>query len=330
VLLPLLNGSNIYAYWGDMTPTNQPPASSNVWINAGYEIVYHLKETNFPYADSTGQYPATNGVAPIQTNGVVGHAQAFNGTSQYLSPGSVTLSNAFTTYAWAYLPSSAPAQIQTLWCNQHGGYGNNGFSEFINAYNTSDHGILLASGDSGSQGAQPEFTGAFSPGQWHLLAVSYNQQTSTVNTFLDGNFVGSGGCASDFALTNALNLGAFLDPTFWWTGDIDESRIQNGIASTNWVVTTYQNMALSSYVSYSALNSAPFLSITATTNGYVLSWPTSDGSFTLQTTTNLLSTVSNPSAWKSAGTPVVTNGVNQLTVPTNSANSFYRLQGAGQ
>jgi hypothetical protein len=333
VLIPLLNGSNIYAYWGDLTPTNQPPASSNVWINSGYEIVYHLKESAPPYADSTGQYPATNltnGTPPLQTNGVIGHGLALNGTSQAISPGAVTLSNQFTTYTWAYLSPSAAAQIQTLWCNQPGGYGNSGFAEFINAYNTSDHGILIANGDNVSQKYQQEFTGAFSPGQWHLLAVSYDQQAAVFNCFLDGSSVGSGGCANDFPLTNNLNLGAFLDPTFWWTGNVDEARIQYGIASTNWMQTTYQNMSSSSYVSYSALNSAPFLSITATTSGYILSWPTNDGSFTLETATNLLQTVSSPSAWKSAGTPVVVNGVNQLTVPTNSGSSFYRLQGAGQ
>ncbi len=154
VQVPVLNGANIWAYWGNPNDTDVPPASSNVWLGAGYKIVYHLKQSAFPFADSTGQYPATKGVAPAPTAGVVGHGESFNGTSDYISPGPVTLSNQFTTYAWIYVNPSA-ANIQTIWANQVGGYGSNGFSWFVDTYNTSDRITHFDSGNGAGSGADP-------------------------------------------------------------------------------------------------------------------------------------------------------------------------------
>jgi hypothetical protein len=324
--VPLLNGTNIWAYWGNSNDMDIAPGPTNVWLDASYEIVYHLKETNFPYADSTGQYPATNGVATTQTVGVVGHGQSFNGTSDFLSPGAVTLSNMFTTYAWVYLDTSA-YNIQTIWCNQLGGYGNNGFAEFVDSYNTADRGILVATGSvpggSGS-GTQPEF-GSLSTDQWHLFAVTFNQPAANFNAFLDGASIYSGAINPGFALTNDLYLGAFLNPNFWWTGDMDEARIQSGVASTNWLLTTYLNMAdQSSFVSYSTVNLQPILSIAGSPSGYVFTWPTNDGAFTLETTTNLAA----PSTWTAVTTPapVVTNGVWEQIVQPAAGSHFFRLE----
>jgi hypothetical protein len=323
--VPLLNGTNIWAYWGNSNDTDVAPGSTNVWLDANYEIVYHLKETNFPYADSTGQYPATNGVATTQAAGYVGHGQSFNGTSDFLTPGAVTLSNMFTTYAWVYLDASAN-NIQTIWCNQLGNYGNNGFAEFIDAYGTADRGILVATGDvpggSGS-GTQPEF-GSLSSDQWHLFVVTFDQPTANFNAFLDGASIYSGAINAGFALTNELYLGAFLNPNFWWTGDMDEARIQSGVASSNWITTTYLNMSEASFVSYSSVNLQPVLSIASSTNGYVFTWPTNDGTFTLETTTNLAA----PASWTAVTTPppVVTNGVWEQIVQPAAGSHFYRLQ----
>jgi Concanavalin A-like lectin/glucanases superfamily/Immunoglobulin domain len=325
VEIPLLNGTNIWAYWGNSGAPPQSPGASNVWLNANYEIVYHLKESGFPFADSTGHYPATNGSAPTPTAGIVGHGEAFNGTGNYLSPGPVTLSNQFTTYAWVNLDSSAN-NIQTVWANQVGGYGANGFAEFIDSYQSADRGILIASGQGGGGGTQQEF-GTLSQDQWHFFVVTFDQIGGLFNCYVDGTLADSAGINENFGLTNELNLGAFDNPTFFWTGNMDEARIQSGVASTNWITTTYLNMANnSSFVSYSSLNAEPTLSISSSTNGYTFTWPTADGTFVLQTTTNLGA----PSSWTQVQSPapVMTNGVWSQTIEaTNSGSHFYRLEG---
>jgi hypothetical protein len=328
VQIPVLGNANIWAYWGNPNDTDIPPPSSNVWLNAGYEIVYHLKQSAFPFADSTGQYPATKGVAPTPTAGVVGHGASFNGTSDYISPGPVTLSNQFTAYAWVYI-NPAAANEESIWVNQVGGYGSNGFSWFVDSYQTSDREDHLDSG-TGTGGSYVGYdlhnaSDMVSASQWHFLVATWNQLNTTVSDYVDGVPMISGTAVAGFALTNQLNLGAFLNPTLFFNGDMDEARIQSGLASTNWIMTTYLNISKTSFVGYSSVNPEPILSIALSPNGCVFTWPTNDGTFTLETTTNLAP----PAAWAPVTTPapVLTNGVWQQIVQPAAGSQFYRLQG---
>ncbi len=323
VEIPLLNGTNIWAYWGNPADADVAPAASNVWLNAGYEIVYHLKEGAFPFADSTGQYPATNGVAPAAAAGVVGHGGTFDGSTVYITPGPVTLSNQFTASAWIYINPSA-ANEQSIWVNQHGGYGLNGFSWFVDSYQTSDRENHVDSGNGAGSG-NDAVIGTVTSGQWHLMVATWDQPDAKVTTYVDGSLTGSGTYVSTSSLTNELCLGAFLDPTLFFSGVMDEARIQYGLASTNWIWTSYLNMSESSFVSYSSVNLQPALTIATSTNGYVFSWPTNDGTFTLETTAN----IAPPATWTpvTIPAPAITNGVWQQIVQPVAGSHFYRLQG---
>jgi hypothetical protein len=326
VQIPLLSGSNIWAYWGNANDTDVAPGATNVWLDADYEIVYHLKQSALPFADSTGQYPATNGFAPSPTNGVVGHGASFNGTSDYLTPGPVTLSNQFTAYAWIYVKSS-DTDIQTIWANQVGGYGANGISWFVDSYQTSDREQHLDAGNGAGTGYDVVI-GTASSGQWHFMVSTWDQPNTKVTSYVDGSLLGSATAPAYgvFALTNQLNLGAFVGAAFPFNGAMDEARIQSGLASTNWITTTYLNMAdPSSFVSFSSVNLQPALSIASTTNGFLFYWPANDGVFTLETTANLAA----PVTWTPVTTPapVLTNGVYEQLVAPAAGSHFYRLQG---
>jgi hypothetical protein len=157
------------------------------------------------------------------------------------------------------------------------------------------------------------------------MVTTWNQENTTVNNYLDGNINGSGTAVAGFGLTNQLNLGAFLNPTLFFNGTMDEARIQSGVASTNWIATTYLNMAQGSFVNYSPVNPLPVLSIASSANGYVLSWTTNYGAFTLESTTS----VAAPAAWTTVTTPapILTNGMWQQLVQPAAQNQFYRLQG---
>ena len=108
--VPQLGSTNdfVWAYWGNPMATNLPASSTNgaVW-SADYLLVWHLKETGFPYADSARQHPALSGVAPILTPGQAGHCVQFNGASQFLDAGTVNLGNAFTLSAWVKITPTA-------------------------------------------------------------------------------------------------------------------------------------------------------------------------------------------------------------------------------
>ena len=86
----------IWAYWGNPAATTPPASSTNgsVW-SANHELVWHLKESGFPFADSSQQHPAVSGVAPSSTTGQIGHGTLFNGISQYLKAGPINLGHGF-------------------------------------------------------------------------------------------------------------------------------------------------------------------------------------------------------------------------------------------
>jgi hypothetical protein len=229
VQVPQLTGETvIWAYWGNRAATNPPAWTTNgtVW-SADHLLVWHLKESGLPFADSACQHPATSGIAHESTAGRIGRASLFNGVSQYLDAGTVNLGDAFTLSAWVKIQSGA-ADIQTIWANQQGGYGSPGFAFFVNTYQTSDQKLDFASGDgtSGYEATTPG--GAVSFGQWHLLTASVNRTNESVEFFVDGADLGPGAVVNDFANDADLNLGRFTNGFFHFNGVMDEARIQTG------------------------------------------------------------------------------------------------------
>jgi len=66
----------------------------------------------------------------------------------------------------------------------------------------------------------------------------------------------------------------------------------------------------------------PQLAIVHFGGDVILTWPTNDNSFTLQSTSNLLSST----AWATASpTPVVVNGLNTVTNTISGTQRYYRL-----
>ncbi|HWD21024.1 MAG TPA: DUF2341 domain-containing protein [Verrucomicrobiae bacterium] len=322
VQIPLLNGSNIWAYWGNSADTNAQAWSTDgsVWTPEGYQIVYHLKEGALPFADSTGQHPATNGPAPTAGTGIVGRGGLFN--ASYISPGAVTLSNQFTTYAWINLPANT-TQIQTIWANAVGGFGGNGFALFVDSYNTGDLSIHAANGNGAGGGEEPQSSaGTVTTGQWHQVAATWDQPDNSVVVYLDNQLVLSNTVVQNFALTNTLELGSFVDGAFAFHGSMDEARIQFGIASQAWIAATYANIANNaSFISYGV---GPTLTIVPSGNGYQISWSAADGPLQLITTTSLTP----PIDWTPVTTtPTLTNGQYVVQVQAEAGTShFFALQ----
>jgi hypothetical protein len=317
----------IWAYWGNPGATNLPPTSTNgaVWLPK-YEVVYHLKESGFPYADSTRQHPALSGTTPVSTSGEVGRACQFNGTSQYLDAGVINLGSQFTLSAWVNLPPNA-TNIQTVWANQQGGYGKPGFAMFVNLYNTANKDFRFGSGDGVNGQEVGSGAGSVSFGQWHLLSAAVDQGHSTVQFFVDGNGLGSGAIVGDFPINQDVNLGRFTNANFYLNGTMDEARIQAGVCSSNWIWASYMTVAAnSSLANYSSVTqSPPLLSLTAAPAGFTASWPPNGVGFELFGATNLVS----PVFWTLVpNAPVLTNGHWEVAIPvdTNNAARFYRLQ----
>jgi hypothetical protein len=329
VQVPAFGGTNnfIWAYWGNSAATTGPSYTTNgaVW-SPSYIGVWHLEQHGLPYLDSTGDYPATSGLPPASGNGHIGGFGIFNGLSDYLHLGAVNVGSAFTLSAWVNVIPGA-SNIQTIWANKPGGWNSSGFGLYINTYNTADQRILLETGD-GTTGQDLETgAGAISFGQWHLLTAVVNEAEAGGAIYVDGvSQALTGGVQSDFPNQSGLDLGRFTNGYYYFTGSIDEARIQSGLASSNWVWASWMTVASNSAFSgFSAVNPQPTLTVGANPSGPVLTWPAAAGVFTLYETTNLTP----PALWQPATnpSPSLLNGQWQLPIaPAGSGAVFYRLQ----
>jgi hypothetical protein len=329
VRVPVLAGTNdfVWAYWGSPSATNPPPYTTDgsVWV-PNYYVVYHLKESGFPFVDSTQQHPALSGTAPGSVAGRIGRGCAFNG-AQYLNAGVINLGNAFTLSAWANVANNA-FDIQTLWANQNGGYGSPGFAWFVNTFQTNDHKIDFASGDGVNGDESTTAAGAVSFGQWHLLTASVDRIKGTVEFYVDGiDLAGSSSLVTGFPNQATVNLGRFTNSAFYFNGVLDEARIAAGTCSSNWVWASWQNVASNSAFATSSavLQQSPTLGLAASAGGgLVLSWPASGVGFALYAATNLIP----PVFWcLMTNVPTLIGNEWQISLPPpGGVSSFYRLQ----
>lgn len=329
VNVPLLSSNNnfIWAYWGNPANTNPPAYTTNGTVWPNHDLVYHLKETTFPYVDSTQQHPALSGAAPGSTTGVIGHGSLFDGSSQYLNSGTVNLGPAFTLSAWVKVDLAA-TNIQTIWANKPSGWNSAGFALYINTYNTSDQRLVLETGDGVNGMNATTVSNVVTPGQWHRVTAVVDENSSTAHLYVDGiDYTQSSTFDGAFPNQAGINLGRFTNSTFLFKGAMDEVRIEAGTRSSNWVWAAWMNVVsnttLANYTGIARVS--PALSIGGDGNGNtVLAWPSSGVGFAVYTATNLTS----PIVWTLAtNQPVWTNNQWQITLPSDQvAARYYRLQ----
>ena len=329
VRVPRLAGTNdfIWADWGNPLAARLPPSSTNgaVW-SLDHFLVYHMKERGFPYADSALRYPALAGIAPASTPGLVGRGCLFNGSSQYLNAGVINLGDSFTLSAWVNLDSTSK-DIQTIWANKAGGYNSAGLALYADTYQTSDHKLLLETGNGSSGATATTAVGRVSPGQWQQITAVVDRPGGAARLYVDGNdFTQTATIRADLANQAAMNLARFTGGNFYWKGMIDEARIESVARSSNWVWATWMTVASNTVLaSYSSVLRQPLaLSIAGTGATKLLCWPASGVGAGLYAATNLAP----PITWTAVtNQPVLVNTQWQNTLPADASQTrFYRLQ----
>jgi hypothetical protein len=328
VRVPQLASTNdfIWAYWGNPAATSPPAWATNgsVW-SSDHFLVWHLKESGFPYADSAQQFPAFSGVTPSSASGLVGLGCALNGISQYLDAQAISLGSAFTLDALVKLDTGA-TNIQAIWANKPGGWNSAGFCLYVDSYNTTDQQLRLETGDGTSGLTATTATGAVSFGQWHHLAAVVDRSGGTAHLYVDGaDRTQSSAIVTDFANQSGVNLGRFTNSAYYLKGTLDEVRIEASARSSDWVwasyMTTVSNSALASYSPVA--QQLPALSLDGDASGLVLSWPANGVGFSLYAATNLTP----PIPWARVANPVAfTNNAWQALLSPTSTAVFYHLK----
>ncbi|MDE3066325.1 MAG: DUF2341 domain-containing protein [Verrucomicrobiota bacterium] len=325
VQVPSLSSINdfIWAYWGNPSDTTPPDSQTNgaVWLPPSfqtlpaYDVVYHLKEDGFPYADSTTQYPSTNGTAAILSGGIVGSGELFAGTN-YLDAQPVSLGSTFTLSAWVNLSPTA-SHLQTVWANSPGGWNSDGFRFYLNSWTGGADGMLILEiGDGTGGNTVATAAGAVSAGAWHCVTAAIDHDGGTAKLYVDGVQEAADTILNDFATNVDLNLGQFTNNAGQFNGSIDEARIQAGVESANWIWASYMTVAQNSqFATYSTVSNTVPLSVNITIqlsgNNVVLSWP--------QGTLQSASQAAGPYSDVLSATSPYTNTV-------SGAQEFYRIK----
>jgi hypothetical protein len=189
---------------------------------------------------------------------------------------------------------------------------------------------VLSDGITGANEAGNDLGGGSQlPGFIGQIAVVYDPPSNTQFIYTNGALAGSA-TLSGKVLSGVNDLHCWLGKSLY-AGDaglaasIDEFRIYAG-AFTAAQITADFNAGPNTVVlppPSAGTPTAPKLTASKSGNNLVLTWPTSATGFSLQTSANLGPTAS----WGAAGgTPVVTNGVNQVTIPISTQDAFYRLK----
>jgi hypothetical protein len=327
VRVPKLASSNdfVWAYWGNPLASNPPASSTNgsTWASDHF-LVWHLKESGFPFSDSARQHAGGAGVAPFSTSAFIGKGVLFNGTSQYINAGAFNLGNAFTLSAWIKLDTSAN-NIQTIWANKAGGFNADGFALFVDSFQTNDQKLILETGNGTAGLTASTGTGAVTFGQWHHIAAAVDRAGGTAHLYVDGaDQTQSSAIRADFQNQSVINFARFTNSDFYFTGSMDEGRIETTSRAANWIWSSWMTVASNNvFTSYGLPErQVPLLYIEPETGGQVLSWPAFGVGYALYAATNL----EPPVVWSAVtNQPSFTNNHWQVALP-NNLSGYYRLQ----
>lgn len=221
------------------------PSSTSVW-DSGFMQVYPLQETCTPggstascFKDATATgNNSTTGNYPTQTAGLVGNAQSFNGSANYIKiVNALTAGTTATVSAWGKIASIAGVQY---WIFTN---GNNASSKgFIFDYalttgftNLFFAGSVQASGNAG-----------LADGNWHFVTGTLTASPATVTMYVDGVQQGSivTGTFTGFVAGNSeIGAGAFGAGAIgdFLTGTLQEIRVSNVARSAAWIAADYDS-----------------------------------------------------------------------------------------
>jgi DNA-binding beta-propeller fold protein YncE len=183
---------------------------------------------------------------------------ALDGANDYVSVGTIILSNQFTIALWARVVSGA-TNIQTLAANSAGGFSSSGIRLFVNTYQTANQRILVETGNGSGGLSFSSNTNVFGPGQWHHVALVVNRAAGTGQIYYAGGLVASGAVRNDFSTNGAFTFGAFNGGSSPLKGGIDDVRIYNRLLASNEIAALSSPAAAPVLQGFSALPNSPLV-----------------------------------------------------------------------
>jgi hypothetical protein len=341
VQVPALAGptDSIWAYWGSVVATNPPAYATNGSVWDGHAAVYHLRESDFPFADGTTRSPLLTGDLPASSSGHIGRGQSFSTAHVDYLRTSNTVANhggIFTVSAWVNVTSNKERKAIISTRGEVG--ATNGFTLCVNNYATTDGALVFLSGDSASYTSVAcTDSNAVSFGQWHQVAASADSLRGIIHLYVDGvekslnrsefDYGGHMAASAPVYIAKAATTNAANANACYFAGGMDEVRIETEARTANWIKASHLTVASNNlFCAYDTVTRGkPAISGSLAGQSMILNWPASAVGYALYTTTNLASA----NGWSLVtNTPVLvnSNGITQwqISLPwgTHAARFF--------
>ena len=243
VQVPVLgNNTTIVAWWGLSGQSVQAcTTNGSVW-SSGFVGVWHMGQTNT--VDSTATHTPGLSYANTNVSGVIAGGQGFNGTSSYINEstsGFANFTGGLTLSVWAN-PSGTPNWARFF--DLGNGTANN---NILFARNSTTANLSFQVYSAGVGGTTVTATGVLAPNVWQQLVATESSAGSVV-LYKNGAQVATGAATVPVNVVRTQN---YVGRSAWsgdsyYSGLMDEVRMENVVRSSNWLWAVYQNMASNS------------------------------------------------------------------------------------
>lgn len=232
--------TNIHMYYGNSSVTIDPSTTST-W-SSNYAAVWHMNQSPTSSAPQLIDYTVNtnngtaNGamLASDLVAGKVGNSINFDGSNDFFDCGSSSSAHPtgdLTVSAWINADATNGHVI-----NAGGGWDDPGYTLF---YLSNQIRIEIQ-----RVGEKDIIDNPLAlDGNWHFVALTYNQSSGLTKCFIDGAFQSNTGTHTGPIGTPVenLNIGRKEQNAFYFNGRIDEGRVILEEKSIDWLVTEFNN-----------------------------------------------------------------------------------------
>jgi autotransporter-associated beta strand protein len=244
----LQSATRIYAVWGNPAATTAPAYRTNgaTWSN-GYLQVWHLGETSGQHKNSASSAQTSELVSVIQQGnaaGIVGGADNFNGSSNYIDMPSMGTLPQVSVECWAKLNATPPDTARGL-------VSSDIWSAGVCHFRTNNSLSVAAAINGQASLATP--ANAVTVGSWfHAAYTVAGAGTSDFKLYLNGGLqaTGTGSSANNLTDVNIAREynGRYLNAV------MDEVRVSSVVRSEDWLWATSRNLSQNAtFNSFSAI-----------------------------------------------------------------------------
>jgi len=175
-----------------------------------------------------------NVICSVENVGRVGGACVFNGDGGNISTPAQSLT-VFTLNTW--VKPNDGTNIQVIASNKNGGFTENGFSLFLNAWETNNRQIIFELGDgvSGQHiGSVPDTAVS---NQWQMITVSFDGTDVTI--YKNGIQVAKQAASFDFLKNAPIYFGSYANNVLSLSGALDDTSIWGRVLSPADITSLY-------------------------------------------------------------------------------------------